>query len=162
MVRDVVTIFGVIAGFSYYVLTVRNARKNQQQQLETRQAQLFQSIYNRYQDQEYVKLEQEIYSYDFTDFTDFNEKYGPEAWTKLVTVGRYFEGLGVHVSRGLIDATMVDDLMSETVIVIWEKAESLVYEYRERMNQPAFAEYFEYLYKQVKTIFEKQHPELAT
>jgi len=40
-IRDLVAIFGVIAGFSYYVLTVRATRKNQQQQLETRQAQLF-------------------------------------------------------------------------------------------------------------------------
>lgn len=38
MIRDIVTIFGVIAGFSYFVLTVRNAQINQQHQLETRQA----------------------------------------------------------------------------------------------------------------------------
>jgi hypothetical protein len=34
VVRDLVAIFGVIAGFSYYVLTVRNAQRNQQHQLE--------------------------------------------------------------------------------------------------------------------------------
>jgi len=40
MVRDVVAIFGVIAGFTYYVLTVRNSQRMQKMQLETRQAQL--------------------------------------------------------------------------------------------------------------------------
>ena len=47
VIRDLVAIFGVIAGFSYYVMTVRINQKNQelmlkaqQQQLETRQAQL--------------------------------------------------------------------------------------------------------------------------
>jgi hypothetical protein len=45
MVRDLVAIFGVIAGFSYYVMNVRNTRKNQELQLETRQAQLFTQIF---------------------------------------------------------------------------------------------------------------------
>jgi hypothetical protein len=41
VVRDLVAIFGVIAGFIYYVLTVRDNQKNQQMQLETRQAPAF-------------------------------------------------------------------------------------------------------------------------
>jgi len=40
VIRDFVAIFGVIAGFSYYVLTVRATRRNQDLQLDTRQAQL--------------------------------------------------------------------------------------------------------------------------
>ncbi len=46
VVRDLVAIFGVIAGFGYYVLTVRNKQENQRQQLETRQAQLYMQVYN--------------------------------------------------------------------------------------------------------------------
>ena len=30
VIREIVAIFGVIAGFSYYVLTVRATRKNQE------------------------------------------------------------------------------------------------------------------------------------
>ena len=59
-IRDLVAIFGVIAGFSYYVLTVRANQRNQeiamknqelmlkaqQQTVETRQAQLFMQVYN--------------------------------------------------------------------------------------------------------------------
>ena len=48
MIRDLVAIFGVIAGFTYYVLTVKNTRKNQQLQLETRQAQLFMQIFQEF------------------------------------------------------------------------------------------------------------------
>ena len=53
-IRDLIAIFGVIAGFSYYVLTVRNQQKNQQlvlkaqqQQLDTRQAQLFMQLIDK-------------------------------------------------------------------------------------------------------------------
>ena len=148
----------LIIGITYYLLILQNQQKNQKIALETRQAQLFQSIYNRYQDKEYVEMEFETNTYDITDIDTFYEKYGDEAWTKLMTIGRYFEGLGVYVSRGLIDASMVNDLMSEAVISLWEKGEPLAYEYRERMNKPEFGEFFEYLYKQVKPIYEKQHP----
>ena len=60
-------IFGVLAGFTYYVITVRNAQrvreltlKAQEQSLETRQTQLFMQIYS------------EISSKDFqADFDEF-------------------------------------------------------------------------------------------
>ena len=41
VVRDFIAIFGVIAGFSYYVLVVRNSQRMQKQMLETRQLQLY-------------------------------------------------------------------------------------------------------------------------
>jgi hypothetical protein len=37
IIRDIIACFGVLAGFSYYVLSVRN-------QYKTRQAQLFNSV----------------------------------------------------------------------------------------------------------------------
>jgi hypothetical protein len=51
-IRDLVAIFGVIAGFSYYVITVRTNQRNQQNQLETRQAQLFWNIYDKFETRE--------------------------------------------------------------------------------------------------------------
>jgi len=54
MVRDIVTILGVVGGFTYYVMTVRATQRNQalslkaqEQQLETRQAQFFMQIYSQ-------------------------------------------------------------------------------------------------------------------
>jgi hypothetical protein len=35
---------GILVGVFYYIMTLRNTRKNQQLQLETRQAQLFTSL----------------------------------------------------------------------------------------------------------------------
>jgi len=55
MVRDVVAIFGVIAGFTYYVLTVRSSQRTQRQQLETRQAQLFMQLYRLYDTKDFME-----------------------------------------------------------------------------------------------------------
>ncbi len=41
VIRDLVTIFVVIAGLSFYVWTVRNAQKSQQMAEQNRQIQLF-------------------------------------------------------------------------------------------------------------------------
>jgi len=68
MVRDLVTIFGVIAGFTYYVLTVRNAQK-------ARQTQMFMPIYSRVLDSEYRRHFSDIRVWEWKDYDDWEEKY---------------------------------------------------------------------------------------
>ena len=60
MIRDLVAIFGVIAGFTYYVMTVRNSQRMQQMTLETRQAQLFMQVYDRWASRDMTKMEYEF------------------------------------------------------------------------------------------------------
>ena len=47
IIRDCIAIFGVLAGFSYYVLTVRANQRNMKQTLETRQISLIDNIVTR-------------------------------------------------------------------------------------------------------------------
>ena len=145
-------------GIAYYLMILQNQQKNQKIALDTRQAQFFQSIYNRYQDEKFVEAEMKAMSYDMTDMNEFIEKYGIEGLTNIVTVGRYFEGLGVNVARNLIDVQMVDDLMSSVIIEFWEKGKQHIAERRKEV--PQYAEYFEYLYEQVKAIAKQEHPDL--
>ena len=81
----------------YYINTLRNTRRNQELQLETRQAQLFmttwQTIFQkRVQDSSLLAIELE-----YTDHDDFEEKYGrennPEAFDLLMVHLNYMEGL---------------------------------------------------------------------
>jgi len=60
VIRDLVAIFGVIAGFTYYVMTVRNSQRMQQMTLETRQAQLFMQVYDRWASRDMTKMEYEF------------------------------------------------------------------------------------------------------
>ena len=39
---------GILMGIFYYIMTLNNTRKNQEMQLETRQAQLFMQIVNQF------------------------------------------------------------------------------------------------------------------
>ena len=164
VIRDFVAIFGVIAGFSYYVLTVRNQQKNQLQQLETRQAQLFMPLYSNVHDREFLKtIIPILLEWEWTDYDDFHSKYGAQnidEYSRFYTILDYFEGIGVLVKRGLIDISFIDDLFSGLIVMYWEKLESIIMEIRVKMNWPQAGEYFEYLYKEIKERVEEQHPEM--
>jgi len=166
VIRDLVAIFGVIAGFSYYVLTVRNAQKNQKQQLETRQAQLFMQLYDRWAGTDFKKLSREVMEQNFIDYDDYISKYdsdiNPEAYDKNRSLGSFYEGIGVLVKRNLIDPHMVDDLMSNAILRYWEKYGPIMAEIRVHRNYPQAGEWAEYLYNVIKQIVEQQHPELKT
>ena len=76
VVRDLVAIFGVIAGFSYYVIVVNNTRKNQQLQLEIRQAQLFSQFMFQVFTTEFIKQYFDLFEMDWDDYDDYWKKYG--------------------------------------------------------------------------------------
>lgn len=150
----------------YYINTLRNAQENQRLQLETRQAQLYMQFYSKWCDKEFARQWQEFQGYMWSDFEDYMNKYSPdkniEASSSMLSIGRYFEGLGVLVGRKLVDVDLVDDLMSGTIIRYWEKFEPIMVEYREQMGWPQLGEWVEFLYNQIKPLAEKQLQEIET
>ena len=155
MIRDLVAIFGVIAGFTYYVLIVRNSQRTQQLQLDTRQAQLFMTVHDHFTSTMFHRQGNAIrYQWEWSDFDDFIEKYGPknnlEAWSDLLSVFTVFESIGLLVREKLIDVDMVDELMLGLITRTWERIEPVIFEYRERFNWPQAGRSFEYLYNEMK------------
>ena len=148
----------------YYISTLRNAQRTQQLQLETRQAQLFMQIYSQWTSMEMGRNYQRIMDMEWTDYADYREKREADIELDIGfgSVGRYLEGIGVLVHRGLIDVTFVDDLMSGTIMSYWEKMAPTIKESRIRLNWPPYLEWIEYLYNKIKPIVEEQHPELRT
>jgi hypothetical protein len=150
----------------YYTMTLRYTKRSQELQLETRQAQLFMPIYSVYQSEDHIKAVSEIMKWEYDSYDDYMAKYGeevnPEAYMMYRKVFGYLEGLGVLVRNGLIDPSLVDDLMSGLIISYWEKFEPIFVERRKRLNWPQVGEQIEYLYNQVKPIAERQRRELTT
>jgi hypothetical protein len=150
----------------YYMLTLRYTRMNMKNTLETRQIQLFMTLYNRFDELEFQKLWNEIMGWQWEDFDDFWEKFGSETnledFSKITTVSNFFEGIGVILNRKLIEPNLVDDLMSGFILRFWEKIQPIALEYRKRYRWPSAWEWVEYLNNKIKPIFEEQHPELKT
>ena len=168
---DAQTLSIVFAGLSigiaaiYYTLTLSNSQKAQQLQLETRQAQLFMGFHTAWHNTDFYREMIEVaFLWEYEDYEDFMNKYwmtsNPEVFTLWGRAESYLEGMGVMMKRGLLDPSLMDDLMSGFIIAMWEKYEPFMLEFRTRMNQPQFGEFFEYLYREVQKSTLKDHPEL--
>ena len=156
MIRDLVAIFGVIAGLTYYFITVRNQKRS-------RQAQLFMQMYDKLLNEMRVPHQKLRSEWKWTNFDDFREsidpKKNPEDSADFNKVLYYWESIGVLAKRGYIDVNLVDDLMSGLTLYVWDKIEPMVLEWRARYQYPQFQEFHEYLAKEVRRIVYDQHPD---
>jgi hypothetical protein len=143
----VLTGLGIIGAIVYYTLTLRNATK-------TRQAQLFMQIYNRFISREFVE---QMYYLRFRmnmpqpeEVMEFvTSEENREDFNIVASTVYFFEGIGVLVSKGLIDVELVDDLMSGPLTQIWERMLPIVPSMRNVLG-PEAAEWYELLYNKVK------------
>ena len=158
MVKDIVTILGVIGGFTYYVMTVRATQRNQKHQLETRQAQFLLDLNNMWT-KEKAKDWQEISVLQFQDTQDFFEKYdysvNPEIRLQWSTTFDMMNNYGKILKPGLIDSeTMYNAMDGVSTIKMWNKYEPIVQELRKRRNAPFLYEFFEYLAEEMEKVHE--------
>lgn len=149
MIRDIVAIFGVIAGFTYYVMTVRNAQRNQQHQLETRQAQLFTQLALGITTTEGMRKYMEVLNWEWEDYHDFEMKYGsdnnPQAFAMRMSIWGMYQLVGKLLKEGLISLDLVYTLMSDTAIWQWAKWKDVIEEQRRRYYTSDFMAEWEYL-----------------
>jgi hypothetical protein len=154
-VRDLVAIASFIIALSYYILNIRN-------QGETRQTQLFMQLYDTYSSQEFRVRHSTIIQQKWVDYNDFMEKYGSEnnveAWTSWLSIGAFFNGVGVLVKRGKIDIDIVEELLANAVLIAWVRMEPIILGWREREPKYSgqgksknylFLHGFEYLYNEL-------------
>ncbi len=151
----------------YYTLTLRYTRRNQDLQLETRQAQLFMQVYREVCTPEWWQRQAETWKHDWSNYEEVEDFMGmtknTEAYAEQSTLFAFFEGLGVLVNRKLIHPSLVDDLLSGPILGYWERLRPHFLERRKRRKRGAvIAEWVEYLYNQIKPLVEEQHPELKT
>ncbi len=148
----------------YYINNLRNSQRTQQMQLETRQAQLFIQLYNRFRDDtEDLDIESSFLDVEIKSSEDFirhwrtDEDFGKV----LSTLGGFYEGIGVMVREGYIPVRLVALQWGGTTRRFWEKMAPYVSDVRVSQTFPrAWAE-TEHLYKElIKYI--KEHPELKS
>jgi hypothetical protein len=146
VIRDLVAIFGVIAGFSYYVLTVRNAQKAQQIAEKNRQIQLLSQLFAT---EEVIRTIIELLNMNWTDYDDFERKYGsdnnPDNYAKRVYVWGLCDNFGYMLRKDLIDRDLVFDRFHYTLLYLWAKFEGVIKEIRRRYKQPIQWIDFDYL-----------------
>jgi hypothetical protein len=144
VIRDLVAIFGVIAGFSYYVLTVRNAQK-------ARRTDTFMRLYQSRHDPETHQKFWKLMGLEWDDFEDFMARYGPEVNPEMAalrtSMWAEYDGIGMLVQDNMVDIETVFRMMYQAIVMIWYKYETIIKGIREMENGPGptYYENFEYV-----------------
>ena len=165
IVLQIIQTVSLVVGIVYYLTIMRNQQKSQQQQLETRQAQLFMQIYR-----EDLGIAEkgphgmmDVLEWEFNDYDDFYEKFGPDlnpdAYQSYIYLLYNMEGLGVLVREGYVGIRLIALLSGGVVKNLWMKLQPIIYEERERRYWLRWSIEFEYLYDTLIDYAEK-HPEL--
>ena len=155
MVLSTLQTVALLVGITYYIMTLQN-------QLKSRQAQVYTQIWSKFSDPEFLDRYYEVQSHEWTDFEDYFEKYASmrntdtKQFARNVSVGVMLEGIGVLVKRGFLNPLYVADLMSTIVVGYWEKRSDMIKALRERWGNPRIYTQIEYLYDKIKPIVEER------
>jgi hypothetical protein len=155
VVSVVVACISVVVAAALAVLQLRNQNR-------TRQAQLFMELYNQFYTPEFHRRWMDIvYVMKPEDLVDADGmmkflKGDIEPFVDINALCCFFEGIGLLVSKKLIDITLVAELMSTPIIFVWDKVHPLVEQSRKLMARPQVYEWFEYLQREMKGIPSRQ------
>jgi hypothetical protein len=153
-----VTAASVTIAAIYYIITLRSNNK-------TRQAQLFMQIYTRVQEPEFMKNWNEVMDRDWKEVVESWKAGGaktPFQNVSWLSVAMYFEGIGVLLKKGLIDADFVYELMPTRASSYWAKFEPFFREVRTSMNFPQAGRNAEYLAVELNKLAEKRGEPIIT
>ena len=155
------TLISVPVGVLYHIMTLRNTRKNQEMTLETRQAQLFMQIYNRWNSADFLDAWDRYASHEWSTYEEFSLVFDdPRGRRSIRILGTYFEGIGVLVKEDLIDIRIVAELMTSSIMSFWEKLTPVVEDARKRRRAPSLWNGIEYLYRELVR-YTDEHPEIG-
>ena len=124
MIRDIVTIFGVIAGFSYYFMTVRMNQRAMRINLTNN---LIQQIST---DEFIIKVSELMYM-EWDDYDDFERKYGSdvnfENYIKRNSVWGAYDSLGNLLRIGMADKDIIfNSMYAFNALPLWYKYEDVL------------------------------------
>ena len=154
---------GILVGIVYYITMMRNQQRNQELAVETRNAQFFIQLWNSTTEEEDISLV--FGEQTWETFEEWWEKYGvvnnPKAFGHWFRVMYIHEMFGVMVRRGLLDISLVDDVFSGGVLMLWNKYKPVVLGMRELFGYPQLQEHQEYLVNEIQKIVDKQHSDFV-
>ncbi len=152
---------GVLVAAAYYVLNMRDQRRNMRQTLETRQAQIFLNINDKLQSKERHSAYSKVISSRWTNWEEYSKLYQEDKEFRDAEnlVQGIYEEEGVLVREKLLPIRMVALLQCGTTRLYWEKHIPIMDEGRRVTGSRRLYSENEYLYDELIKYLE-EHPEL--
>ena len=150
------TLISVPVGVFYHIMTLNNTRKNQQLQLETRQAQLYNNIWNQSMNNPHFQRNYMKYSsLQWKNIEEYKETFPysdseSENTMALWSIALFFEGLVPIIKEELLDIKYLEGSIGGLLRDYWRKIEPVIEEVREYYDDPHAFTGVEYLYNELK------------
>ncbi|MFX0203395.1 MAG: hypothetical protein ACFFCW_45415 [Candidatus Hodarchaeota archaeon] len=156
VIRDLVAIFGVIAGLTYYVLIVRNSQRLRKMQIIFNWQQIMTHPENHRVWTNFV------YHQNFSDYEDWLEKYGPinnpDAYVMMQATWASIRYTGTILQEGLVKADLIWKIIPLSwCILIYSKMRPLLLHWKEAFHDPHIGQLEDYLYNEAR----KQFPDVS-
>jgi len=152
LVLDVQTVSILIASISvigsavYYLLETRHQRRIRQTESIIRFSPWFSIDAKGIQE-----AIGNVHSTQYTDYNDYLSKYaGKPEQISLKLLGNYFEGIGLLVSKKLVEEDLVFDFWGDVAESVWDENEKVINGMRKDSGTPYTFEYWELLVKAIK------------
>jgi len=139
-VLNVIPIVSLVIVGAYYSLQIRNQNRN-------RQAELYMQLFQRDISDEFQQKVFDLYSLDFSDPEQLNERYSTDRQLRAAfhSVMFYLDGIGNLMRNGLIDFEYVSQIGAGVgPIKSWEILRPWIEYYRESRNVPDYMSGFEF------------------
>jgi hypothetical protein len=153
---------GVIVAAGFYILNLREQRRNMRLTLETRRISLVNQIGSNLISMDGSWIHFELLNWEWTDFEDFTRKYGRrsnlEACAKRNMLFSAYNNGGVLLRKGLLGAEDLYDAGMQGVIWIWAKYKPIIEEHRSRANGQDSLRDMEYLAGEMMKVKLKRDP----
>jgi hypothetical protein len=156
-IRDLVAIFGVIAGFTYYVMTVRINQRAMRVNLTN-------SFLQQMSTNEFVKETTELLYMEWEDYDDFERKYGSDVdvdnFNTRIHVWSTYDNLGNLLKTSMADKTLLNNSMTARyAITIWHKFEDVLKMNRKLYGTPNSWSGFECLADEMDKMEQQRNPD---
>jgi hypothetical protein len=140
---------GVCIAAIYYVMNLRVQQTNMRLTLETRRMGLIENIASGITDEEGQNRMIELENYEWTDYADFDKKYGSEnnvsSAAKRYALWQDYNKIGMMLRKGFVEVDDLHMLGMWSVPVFWEKYRFIVEETRRRYAGKEYLRDMEYL-----------------
>jgi hypothetical protein len=151
-----------VIGVRSYINSNKRSEEARKRELETRQAQLFMSIYQTLYSSEFTQAEFHLFKVKMKSAADLERimKENVEEYRAWNMYGTFYEGLGLLVKENLIDVGLPAKLMSGGILQFWNSYRDAAIDCRKVWNWPRVLIEAEYLAEAV-TRYGVEHPELG-
>ena len=155
-----VTAASVTVAAIYYMFTLSVRMRAHKATLDTRQAQLFMQLFDRFNSSEFTlnygraryeilpQLNNSPEELNKFIFKNTNEKFNSEVFLLFHQLSVFFDGVGVLVQKDLINIDLVERLFSDRIIWFWTMIKPRIIFSRESQG-PQLYENMEWLYHEM-------------